>query len=89
MAEDGIDISGQRPKNVTEYLGRMPVRHLMIVCGKADKGCPRTWPGMLNRLFWPFDDPSAFEGSPVDTLNEFRRIRDEIKERILDWLDEE
>jgi arsenate reductase len=88
MAEKGIDISHQKPKNVSQYLGRLPVRHLIIVCDGADEKCPRVFPGMMNRLFWPFDDPAAFEGTPAATLAKFRNVRDEIEERINDWLEE-
>ena len=89
MAEDGIDISQQRPKHLKKYLGMMPVRYLAIVCGGANENCPRIWPGMQERLYWPFDDPAAFEGSEEQTLGEFRRVRDEIKRHILTWLDAE
>lgn len=88
MAEDGIDISDQQPKDLKKFLGRMPVRYLLIVCGNADKSCPRIWPGLHERLFWPLDDPAEFKGSEKDTLNEFRRVRNEIKQRILNWLSE-
>ena len=83
MAEDGIDISGHRPKDLQEFLGHMTVRYLIIVCNGANDSCPRIWPGMVNRLYWPFDDPAAFEGSPEATLKEFRRVRDEIKARMV------
>lgn len=86
MAEDGIDISGQEPKGVREFLGQIPVSHLIIVCSGADKSCPRIFPGMPERLFWPFDDPAAFAGTESETLDEFRRVRDEIRERIETWL---
>ncbi|HEV7223765.1 MAG TPA: arsenate reductase ArsC [Pirellulales bacterium] len=86
MAEEGIDISKQRPKPVAEYLGRMAVRYLIIVCGGANESCPRIWPGMSSRLFWPFDDPAAVEGPEAEKLREFRRVRDEIRQRILSWL---
>ena len=88
MLEDGIDISGQRPKDLQEFLGHMAVRHLIIVCDGANESCPRIWPGVLNRLYWPFEDPAAFVGSSEATLNEFRRVRDEIKTKILAWLQE-
>jgi len=88
MAEKGIDISGNRPTDVGKYLGRMAVRHLIIVCAGANERCPRIFPGMLNRLFWPFDDPAAFRGPPAATLEEFRRVRDQIEERIQQWLEE-
>jgi len=88
MAEKGIDISGNQPTDVGKYLGRMAVRHLIIVCAGANERCPRIFPGMLNRLFWPFDDPAAFEGTPEATLEEFRSVRDQIEARIKQWLEE-
>ena len=88
MAERGIDISQQQPTNVSNYLGRLSVRHLIIVCAGANERCPRTFPGTLNRMFWPFDDPAAFVGSPTATLEKFRTVRDEIEARIKQWLPE-
>jgi arsenate reductase (thioredoxin) len=87
MREDGVDISEQRPKHLKAYLGQVSVRYLVIVCGGANENCPRIWPGMNQRLYWPFDDPAAFAGSTEDTLHEFRRVRDEIKTKILSWLE--
>ena len=88
MAEKGIDISAQMPRNVDEYLGRLPIRDLIIVCDGANHRCPRIAPGTMNRMFWPFDDPAAFVGSPTETLEEFRRVRDEIEARIKAWVKE-
>jgi arsenate reductase (thioredoxin) len=88
MAEDDVDISDQHPKDVAEFLGRMRPRYLIIVCDKANATCPTIFPGMVERLYWPFDDPDAFQGSEADTLNEFRRVRDEIKSKIKSWLAE-
>ena len=82
MAEKGIDISGNQPTDVGKYLGRMAVRYLIIVCAGANERCPRIFPGMLNRLFWPFDDPARFEGTPEATLEAFRSVRDQIESRI-------
>jgi arsenate reductase len=88
MAEKGIDIRQQEPKNVGEYLGRLPVRHLVIVCSGANEKCPRIFPGMMNRMFWPFDDPATFKGSEPATLEKFRAVRDEIETHIRAWLEE-
>jgi arsenate reductase len=88
MAERGIDISRQAPKNVSLYLGQIPVAHLIIVCDGANEKCPRVVPGMLNRMFWPFDDPATFTGSPEAILEKFRTVRDEIESRIKQWLEE-
>jgi arsenate reductase len=88
LAEVGIDASGQTSKGVKEYLGKLPVRHLIIVCGEADKSCPRIWPGVHERTFWPFDDPAVATGSEDDKLAAFRRIRDQIDAKIRAWLTE-
>ena len=88
MAERGIDISDQRPKHSAEYLGRLAVHHLIIVCAAANETCPRIFPGMLERHFWPFDDPASFEGSPEKTREKFRSVRDQIEQRLTDWLKE-
>lgn len=86
MAEAGIDISGQSPKDVKPLLGRLSVRHLIIVCASADQECPRIFPGILHRHFLPFDDPAQLEGSPEEVLAGFRRVRDEIRDRLKIWL---
>ena len=89
MAEKGIDISAQTPVDVGSYLGRLAVRHLIIVCDAANERCPRIFPGMMNRVFWPFDDPATFVGSDAATLEKFRTVRDEIESRIKQWLEDE
>lgn len=85
MAEVGIDITRQRPKSLTEFLGKAPVRHLMIVCDNANGTCPRIWPGCYSRQYLPFDDPAAFEGTSDQMLEEFRRVRDQIDEAMRTW----
>ena len=85
MGEAGVDIGGHRPKNSSAYLGRLPVRHLLIVCGSADKSCPRSWPGVVSRTFMPFDDPAHFVGTDAETLAEFRRVRDQIDVAMRDF----
>lgn len=89
MREKGIDVAGQQPKHVNEYLGRLAVQHLIIVCDGANESCPRIFPGMMNRHFWPFEDPAAFVGSPEATKEKFRAVRDEIEARIKEWLSHE
>jgi arsenate reductase len=88
MHERGIDISEQYPKGVREFLGKIPVRHLIIVCEGAEGSCPRIFPGMLNRHFWPFDDPAKFVGTEDETIEKFREVRDEIEQKLTQWLEE-
>ena len=85
MREIGIDISAQQPKDLTEYLGHLPVRHLLIVCDKANMTCPRIWPGALTRTYLPFDDPAEAHGSREEQMAVFRRVRDEIGEAMKTW----
>lgn len=88
MKEVNIDITEQRSKHLREYLGRLPIQYLIVVCAHAETACPATWPGVVRRLYWAFDDPAAATGSDDDRLVAFRKVRDEIEKRIKDWLDE-
>lgn len=88
IEELGIDMSSQRSKHLKEYLGRLPVRYMIVVCGEADRECPTTWPGLTNRYYWPIEDPAAAEGNLEQRTQFFRVIRDEILEKIRSWLDE-
>ena len=77
MREAGFDISRNRSKHMNEFLSQK-VETVITVCGNADEHCPM-YPGQLNRYHWPFDDPSGVPGSREDVLDEFRRVRDEIR----------
>ncbi|MGQ9921808.1 MAG: arsenate reductase ArsC [Desulfobacca sp.] len=88
MAERGFDLSGQYAKGVTEFLGKKQFRYLIIVCAAAEAACPKQFPGVLFRLFWPFDDPAAAMGPPEAQLAKFREVRDQIEARLLAWLRE-
>jgi len=86
MAELGIDISGQRSEALTEYIGQ-PFDVAITTCDEAREACP-FFPGAATQLHWSFDDPAAATGSEAERLAVFRRVRDEIAERIrLELLD--
>ncbi len=89
LEEQGIDTSQLRSKDITEFLGKLPVHHLILVCDNAERSCPSIFPGILDRQFWPFDDPPAFQGTDEETLQKFREVRDQIDERIQRWLAEQ
>lgn len=84
MQEAGIDISSHTPHNVEEYLGQ-EWDYVITVCGGANKSCPAFIGKVKHRLHIGFEDPSEATGSPEFILGEFRRIRDEIKERFLEF----
>ncbi len=77
MKEIGIDISGHTSKHLDEFLNRS-VDTVITVCGNADQACPM-FPGQVNRFHWGFEDPAHATGSEEEILNEFRRVRDQIK----------
>ena len=77
MAEEGIDISHHRSKSLTEFVDKK-IDVVVTVCGNADAACP-TFPFQKARYHWSFDDPSHTQGTEEFVLNDFRRVRDEIK----------
>ncbi len=80
MDEIGIDISHQESNTLGQYLGE-PFDYVITVCDEANEACP-LFPGAKNRLHWSFEDPSQVTGSEEERLAVFRRVRDEIGERI-------
>lgn len=89
MKEIGLDVSGQRSKGVEVYLGRLTAHYLIIVCENAERNCPKIFPGPGKRLFWPFDDPAAVEGTEEVRLEAFRRVRKQIDAKLRAWLSEQ
>ena len=83
MREAGIDISRQRSKNVTEYLGTH-FAYVVTVCDKANESCP-IFPGPCLRMHWPFQDPALATGSEQDRLEIFRSVRDQIEARVREF----
>ena len=86
MEEVGIDLAGQRSKDVTEYLGKVNFGYLITVCAHPEKNCPTTFLGVSNRSHWSLEDPAAFQGSDEQTLAKFREVRDDIDKRMQAWL---
>ena len=87
LKEIGIDTSQQYAKPLTKYLGKTYFSYLITVCSNAEERCPY-FPGLSQRLHWPFDDPAAFDGSMDEKLDFFRKIRDQIEAKVIDWLNE-
>lgn len=86
MAEAGVSLEGQYAKDLSEYLGREHFSFLITVCSNAEQMCPSTFPGIGERIRWVFDDPAAEEGSDDEKLAKFRRVRDQIAERVRQWI---
>ena len=80
MAEEGVDISGQRSKHVDEVC-RIPFDYVVTVCDRARDACP-VFPGKARLLHVGFEDPAAAQGTEEEVLAVFRRVRDEIRQFI-------
>jgi len=86
MREIGIDISGHRSKRLDKFLGQR-FDYVITVCDRAKETCP-VFPSTKSQGHWSFDDPAAVEGPPEERRAVFRRIRDEIADRIRSFVDE-
>lgn len=81
MRKVGIDISNHTPKNVTEYINES-WDYVITVCDQANEMCP-VFPGKVrHRLHLGFDDPSKVVGSYTEVINEFYRVRNDIRDEF-------
>jgi arsenate reductase len=81
MQEIGIDIGNHSPKQVEQYLNET-WDYVITVCGGANETCPAFIGKVETRLHIGFEDPSDTKGTEEFIMNEFRRIRDEIKNKF-------
>jgi arsenate reductase (thioredoxin) len=89
LGEDGIDIAGKRTQGVFDlYTAGRRYQYVIAVCSKdaADR-CP-IFPGTHTRLHWPFPDPAGFTGSEADVMGRVREVRDLIKNRVREFVEE-
>jgi len=87
MAEIGIDLSGHRSKILDEFAGE-PFDYVITLCGDANEKCPLFFGG-VQRLHIGFEDPSRLPGSEEEVLPEYRRVRDEIRQRMREFFAKE
>ena len=78
MKEHGVDISAQRPKDVTEFEGRS-FDFAITVCDRAKESCP-ILPG-AEMIHWSFPDPAEVEGEEA-SHRAFRAAYQGLKKRI-------
>ena len=89
MQEVGIDISHKGTQEVFDLFkkGRL-FQAVITVCDEASaEGCP-IFPGVVKRLGWSFPDPSSLSGTEEEKLEETRKIRDQIKDAVIAFIDE-
>ena len=85
MAEDDIDISDQESTMVSEEMLNW-ADVVVTVCGHADEHCP-TVAKTLVRKHWPLNDPAKAQGNEDEITSEFRRIREDVKQRVIELIE--
>lgn len=87
LQEVGIDISGKQTNRVFDFFkeGRM-YSYVITVCDESNaERCP-IFPGVVKTIHWSFPDPSQFEGNEEEKLEQTRKVRDDIKRKIDEWV---
>lgn len=89
MKEMGIDISRNAVNSVFAFLKEGRMFHFVItVCDESQsERCP-IFPGRSQRRHWSFEDPAALQGSKQENLQKTIDIRDQIKQKIMEFIDE-
>ena len=83
MREIGIDVSGQRAKDVSEIVRRPDT--VITLCDEAKEACP-LFPDAPRFLHWSLPDPSAAPGDEAARLAFFRQVRDTLAKLISDFV---
>lgn len=78
MREDGINISNQTSNNVNEYRD-IDFDFVITVCDNAKENCP-VFPSKAKKFHCNFPDPAKVSGTEDEIMEQFRIVRDMIKE---------
>lgn len=84
MKDDGVDISRNTSNVVSEYRD-IEFDFVLTVCDNASEKCP-LFPARVQRLHQNFSDPARLPGSDDSVMNEFRYVRDQIRDYISDFV---
>jgi arsenate reductase len=88
MAEINIDLSRNDSKNLEQFRGQY-FDYVITVCDSAKEDCPVWLDKAGERYHLGFDDPARATGADEEITAEFRRVRDEIADRVLSFLREQ
>lgn len=84
LSEIGIDHSGATSKHLDKF-AEEKFDYVISLCDDADKTCP-TFFGGTNRVHISFENPDAATGTESERMDVFRRVRDDLRKRIIDYL---
>ena len=77
MAADGIDISRHTSNHIDEYKD-IDFDYLITVCDHARESCPY-FPSNAVKFHYNFSDPAKAKGTEEEITEEFRKVRELIK----------
>jgi len=80
MDEIEIDLRSQTSNHIEEYID-INFDHIITVCDHAAENCPH-FPSKAQRHHFNFPDPAKADGNEEEILNEFRSVRNLIKEYL-------
>ena len=89
LKEEGIDITGKKTKSAFDLskAGRR-YTYVITVCDETSaETCP-VFPSCEKRFHWSFPDPSKFVGTDEEKIDQVRKIKNEIKAKIVEWLND-
>ncbi len=88
LKEESIDISGKKTHSVFDFYKEGKLFHYVItVCDEESaQKCP-IFAGQTSRLHWSFKDPSRFEGSYEEKLAQTKKVKEEIKQAVLSFIE--
>lgn len=88
MSEIGIDISGATTDNIFELFKKGKQYNFIItVCDdETAEQCP-LFPGISRRIHWNILNPYTSAKTEEERLELLRKVRDEIKEKIKEFID--
>lgn len=78
MKEDGIDISNHTSNNIDEYRN-IDFDCVITVCDNAKERCP-FFPTNSQKFHYNFPDPAKAIGTDEEIAEEFRKVRQQIKD---------
>lgn len=84
LEELGAPTEGLRSKGLDEFVGEQ-FDLVVTVCDHARQSCP-VLPTSAPAAHWPFEDPAEGSGDEEQRLEQFRRVRDAIRDRIVGFL---
>jgi arsenate reductase len=81
MKRASVDISNHTPTHIDKYINDS-WDYVITVCDNANETCPVFSGKVRHRLHMGFEDPSAAKGTYIEILNEFYRVRNEIRDEF-------